>query len=752
LITDHRASRMLLTALFSAGLFYCGVVISSGRFDMGIGASMVVGLLLVCLSLFMKPPTRKGLVLLALVEIAFVLVMSALGLLSEVVLMAAAEIVIYAMTMSEAKFPLTKRALATGIVVGVVMTFLGVYLMLKLGVVYFIGAEMMGAIILSTHGKYTKEENTIVVAIANGSSMICAGILITLPGLVIYELQFKPPLEPSIAPALITLPFIAFLIGTSALFGLILLVPFKSHFDKQPWPQLRPQAECIISMGADKTAKKNVLVGLGGSASYVGATKIVEQATGAALGSIPSAFKGLVPATGLIPDWIGLSNSPLIAAIGFFVGWKRALVLLLGSTISLTIWLVFELAPYEGIGAHLQRPEILYLVFGVFAAVIVSEVTSARRKKATIQEPRSTVKDEQASETRAVSEEPPTEMPSKTAEVPKLVRLKRELMSVDMIRHDIREIAANPQGFLKSRRGQVPPWIAVVSMLMFMAIGIVFFWVITPFAGLQIHWALSVLGPPVALLSVYFTARAISETGMLAGYISDVMAIPAILLFRVSFAAITTFMTMVGAFQDAAIAFLVHLKLGTYTGVKGMDIFKAMSVAAILGTSVGSFIIFGVYKIYGFGGTEFPCPIAQLFVILVTSLMGLGNLQLPYVDRLVQLHPALAHPVLAFIYVLMFGLFGYLLSRQLLKVGLSPISLAVGLLIPPATTATMMIGAFIDYRTKKHQQLSWETDTMQTTTQSPEYDRTSRLLSGVVSGEAIVIAVWALGSAILLFI
>jgi uncharacterized oligopeptide transporter (OPT) family protein len=132
--------------------------------------------------------------------------------------------------------------------------------------------------------------------------------------------------------------------------------------------------------------------------------------------------------------------------------------------------------------------------------------------------------------------------------------------------------------------------------------------------------------------------------------------------------------------------------------------------------------------------------------------MGLGNLQLPYVDRLVQLHPALAHPVLAFFYVFMFGLFGYLLSRQLLKAGLSPITLAVGLLIPPATTATMMIGALIDYRTKKHQQLSWETDTMQTTTQSPEYDRTSRLLSGVVSGEAIVIAVWALGSAILLFI
>ncbi len=752
MIADHRNTRMLLTALFSAGLFHCGLVISSGRFDIGIGASIVVGLLLVCLSLFIGPPTSKVLISLAVVGLAFFLVAFILGSLSEVVLIAAAEIVIYLMAMSESKFPLTKRALATGIVVGVIMTFLGVYLMLKLGVVYFIGAEMMGAIILSTRGKYTKEENTIVVAIANGSSMICAGILITLPALVIYETQFKPPLEPSIAPALLTLPFIAFLIGTSALFGIMLLVPFKSHFEKQPWPQLRPQAEIIISMGANKTAKKDVLVGLGGSASYVGATKIVEQATGAALGSVPSAFKVLVPATGSIPDWIGLSNSPLIAAIGFFVGWKRALVLLLGSTISLTIWLVLEFAPYEGIGAHLQRPEILYLVFGVFAAVIVSGITSARQKKTATQEPRSTVKDGQASETRTVSEEMPTETPSKPVEVPKLVRLKKELMSVDTILQDIREIAADPQGFLKSRRGQVPPWIAVVSMLMFMAVGIVFFWVITPFAGLQIHWALTMLGPPVALLSVYFTARAISETGMLAGYISDVMAIPAILFFRVSFAAITTFMTMIGAFQDAAIAFLVHLKLGTFTGVRGRDIFKAISVAAILGTSVGSFIIFGVYKIYGFGGTEFPCPIAQLFVILVTSLMGLGNLQLPYVDRLVQLHPALANPVLAFIYVLVFAMFGYLLSRQLLKVGLSPITLAVGLLIPPATTATMMIGALIDYKAKKRQQESGKADAMQMTTQSPEYDKTSRLLSGVVSGEAIVIAVWALSSAMLLFI
>ena len=77
--------------------------------------------------------------------LGILLVTMVLGVFSEMVVMAIGGMALYAFGMSEPKFPMTKRAMVTGIIVGTIITFLGVYLNLKLGVVYFIGAEMLGA-------------------------------------------------------------------------------------------------------------------------------------------------------------------------------------------------------------------------------------------------------------------------------------------------------------------------------------------------------------------------------------------------------------------------------------------------------------------------------------------------------------------------------------------------------------------------------------------------------------------------------
>ncbi|MHA1771232.1 MAG: OPT/YSL family transporter [Candidatus Thorarchaeota archaeon] len=740
LLRDHRSTRMTLAGLYGAGLFYVFVVMLEGRWlDPSVILAGIIEAVLLVASLRHQQVSKGDLGLSGLFIIGLVGISLGMGIFTEMTVMGIAGIIIYLGALVEPKFPLTKRAIATGIGVGIVMTFLGIYLALKLGMVYFVGAEMLGALVLGIKGGYTKEENTIVVAIANGSSMISIGVLITFPAIEIFA--------PDVAASLITYPFIVFVTGTSAIFGLLLLAPFREQFEREPWPQVKPQAECIISMGLDKDAKKDVAEGVTVSAAWVGAAKVLEVSTGNSLSTFPDMIKSVVPSAAAVPNWIGISNSPLIAAIGYFVGWKRTLTLILGSIMTLMIWVFLEGAQPISYSAHLHRPEILYLALGIFATVIAGDFATSRKDDSLTYE-----RFEQMFIERTKNHQDQSliiDRPHKISEEPRLLRVKEELFSLQTVKEDLRQLVDNPREFMKARNGQVPVWVALVSIIMFMIIGTVVFFVLQPFAGLEIHWLLYILGSPLALISAYFTARAISETGMLAGYISDIIAIPAILFFRTTFQAVTTFMSMLGALQDAAVALLVHLKLGKLTGVRGRDIFKAVFLGMMLGTFVGSLMTYMVYTTYHFGTAEFPAPAAQLFGFLVLSLQGLGHLMLPGMDT--PIFPG-APPIVEFLYLLSFGVIGYLVGREVHRRGLSPISLVVGLLIPPATSVTMLFGAFIDYQQKKK---SGETVDMypdRIESAEMQQDKTSRVLSGIVAGEAIVTVVWVIWNVIMLML
>ena len=358
---------------------------------------------------------------------------------------------------------------------------------------------------------------------------------------------------------------------------------------------------------------------------------------------------------------------------------------MIGSLASFLIWLILEGAnptiTYEG---HIRRAEIIYIALGVFVTVMAGDfLNRGKNDELTPEEFEERTSSEVSEDDGLII----VDTPIKSQELLRKLRVKQELFSVEMFREEIRDIVADPRAYLRSKRGQLPPWIAFLSLVLFMIVGIIVFYIIQPFPGVRIHWLLFILGTPIALVSVYFTARAISETGMLAGYISDIVAIPAILLFKVSFAVITTFMSMLGALQDAAIAFLVHLKLGRLTNVRGRDILKAVFIGALLGITVGSYITFTLFETYrGFGNTELPSPAAQLFGFLVTSLQGIGQFQLPGMNQFGDLPP-----ILVFIYLFSFAVVGFLLGRELNKRGLSPMSLVVGILIPPATAVAILV-------------------------------------------------------------
>jgi hypothetical protein len=742
--------KSLLVGLFSAGVVYTLILMAEGRWNHpDVIFAFILEITLLYLSLFKPPPDKKELAAITSLMLMYLFLAAYFAFFSEAGIMAFAGLAIYGIVRAEPKFPLTKRALGTGLIVGIVMTFMGIYLALKIGVVFLVGAEMLGAIFLSMYGRYTREENAIVVAIANSSSMVAIGVLLTYPAIAIFDLD--NPLFNTAHVAYdptTTLIFIIFTTGISAVFGIILLAPYRDRFEKEAWPQIQPQAEFINSIGGDVEAKKSVTIGLAASGVWVGATKIAESAASVSLSTVPNALAPIIPAATAIPDWIGISNSPMIAGIGFFVGWKRAVVMAMGSVISILIWIFLEGAnPATDYSLHLKRPEILYFAMGLFVTVILGDVLSSKDEKNLSPE-------EFKEETQGKDEDGVIliETPHKTEELPRVVRVREELFSIEVFKEEIREIVENPREYIRSRRGQIPPWIAFVSMGIFMVIGIISFYIFTPFmqsetAPLQIHWLLFVLGTPLALVSAYFTARAISETGMLAGYISDIVAIPAIIFFRVTFSAITTFMGMLGAVQDAAIALLVHLKLGRLTGVRGRDILKAVFVGSMLGTTVGSMITFQIFSTYGFGSSDFPAPAAQLFGFLVISLEGIGDLQLPGLNLLEGVPP-----FLAFLYLFAWAVCGFLAGRELNKRGLSPISLVVGVLIPPATSVTILIGGYINYRIKKKPEPSVKTPdhmTQPIEVYDSDYSNTSRIISGVVAGEAVVTVIFVMLSVFL---
>ncbi|MBE0526529.1 MAG: hypothetical protein IH631_06270, partial [Candidatus Thorarchaeota archaeon] len=250
---DSDSTKVLLAGIYSAGIFYSLLVMSVGDWIYpGVIIALVIeGLLLYC-ALFRPPPNKMELSIITVMAIV-VLIIGSYPVLHHVVIMAVAGLLIYGAVLAEPKFPLTKRALSTGIIVGIIMTFLGIWLALKLGVVFLVGAEMLGAIFLTVKGRYTPEENTISVAIANSSAMVSIGVLITFPAIAIFEPQnplfdINQVYSNAFNP-LITLSFIVVVTGISAIFGILLLAPFRDRFEHEAWPQVQPQAYTIKSIG-----------------------------------------------------------------------------------------------------------------------------------------------------------------------------------------------------------------------------------------------------------------------------------------------------------------------------------------------------------------------------------------------------------------------------------------------------------------------------------------------------------------------
>ena len=90
------STRALLAGLFAAGLFYTLLVVVEGRSDFGIALAVVIEITLLVGSLTTGPVNKKGLLFLILSIITYLMFTLLLGVFSEIVVMAAGGIVIFA--------------------------------------------------------------------------------------------------------------------------------------------------------------------------------------------------------------------------------------------------------------------------------------------------------------------------------------------------------------------------------------------------------------------------------------------------------------------------------------------------------------------------------------------------------------------------------------------------------------------------------------------------------------------------------
>lgn len=559
------------------------------------------------------------------------------------------------------------KILLVGFILAFVYTFLQIYIELKVGFVVVTGMEVLGFMLLSALKRKDSKSTVLVIVITTASVLVNVGVLVAFPAITMFSHY------PGIPETEIT-PFLIFsMIAITGFCGLFLLEPAKEQFMDAPWPQIAAQAQNISALSKeDAQAKKDMIIGLGGAGIYTGAMLSISNITSSDLRNIPY---GVGVTT--VPPYIGISNSPMLVGIGFFAGYKRTLLIFLGSLFSMCIWFLFENDPHILFGEHITRPEIFYTAIGIVGSSIIMDALESYKK-------------------------------AKGVTITEIEEEEKEII----------EVLEKPNIKLFLKQWQI----TFFALAIFYVFSVFLFSVNNFFPNIYIDPILILIGLPLAVVSAFFVAKAASETGLVIGFITDALAVPAILFFSIDFPSVIIFMTIMSAIQSAAVTLLGRYVLGRNLGVDDNTVRVAAIIGTIFGVFIGTWIIYTFSRPpFGFGTHEFPAPTAQLMGFTVLGLMELTSLSLPFANNY------------GIPYLLLFLAIGIVVSIIIQKRKISPINLAVGLLIPPAYSIPLLIGGLLAKKASK----ATETKVF----------RYKQILSGIIAGEGIVIALQIIGMA-----
>ena len=665
--------------------------------------------------------------------------------------------------------PITLRTIAFGSLIGILYIFLGVYVSLKTGVVFVGGVAILGFILLSIKGEYEPKENVVVTSIIQGTVCVSAGVVATLPALVIFagRTLFNTP---------ITLELIFTLAIFGGVLGLFLLLPFREQLLKMPWPQAVPVYKTIETLGAEPAAKNRLLKWMGGSSAYVGGvlgigyalrtdltvippietlpnwwtrlidfTKTWNPPLSNNLSNIQSAYQfiGQAMAPSPLPSFMGISNSPLIACIGYFIGWKRSLMLFLGGIYSVLIWMLFENlyfgqpGRFVDYGSHINLPQIFYLAMGVLIAFIawgfikgVKDWLDNRRK----------IQAQIRAQSREQTSQPEEDKPATTlTPISRFEQIKIQLKHARPIIRDRLHLSVTRYK------------LTLVVLAIFFVGSFLMLYVFQPFANVQVNPWFLLLSTPTLFISSWWTTLVVSETGFMTGIITDLLAVPAVLGFDINFPSLIVFFTLMTVIQAVTLRVIGAFKVGREIKVKDRTVFISILYGVIFGAVVGSLIIFLLYQTYGFGTSYLPAPTAAISGIFFLSILQIktpvfqpgamsGAQGLTIIQNSQQIYQIVFQPIMepwVQYFPQIFFIVGMIIGIALSKYNLSPISFLVGVLIPPAYSFSILLGGGLNYyvtRKNKHNLKDYiKKDT--------EYYQS---LSGVGAGEGLVYLVWIL--------
>jgi uncharacterized oligopeptide transporter (OPT) family protein len=569
--------------------------------------------------------------------------------------------------------PFTKRAIVYGLFVGVLYTFLIIYISLKTGISFIAGTMLFGYILLSIKGKYDPSENVVVTSIAEGSVLVGGGVIASLPAIVIYSsvisqkyydpifyllnpiysnltpiYNFLYPINPYYASffssaswyTTVITPQLLITIGLFAgVAGLFLMFPFRNELLNMPWPGAVSIYRTIGGLGDVEQSKNRLLKGMGVAAAYTGIFTVLSTYFKQNLFLLPQTpvypswltilkqfwLATLTPdqqtlwtylTSSRLPNFLGIANQPLIMTVGYFMGWKRTLALFAGAVWSMIVWLVWEQAsPLATYGTHIAQTMIYYTAIGVIGAFVLWEIILKNALKNYEDQKKMRKLREQvikdAAEGKIDAEQA---APYLAAE--KMSRFAKSKQSMN----------AAIANFRKLTKGKKIS-IMILSVAIFAIGTILIFSTNNPitqniwgYKVLNIPWYLTLAASPLLALSGYVFTVSVGEAYTAANYLTDSLVVPAIILL-VNFPSIIVLTTILSTWQQSTGNYMARLKVGRVIKVKDSVVTKSLIVGIVFGAFVAAFIIMQLYEWGGFGTATFPAPAAQITGLIYLAVM-----------------------------------------------------------------------------------------------------------------------------------
>ncbi len=548
------------------------------------------------------------------------------------------------------RYPLTGRAIVSGIFLGVIFSFIGIYLILKIGILALGGVFLLGYLILSITGGYDAKENAIILTIVGATTLASMGFIDPIAAEIIYSQYATTEIHLTIPSLLsITLP--------GALLGIFVLYPFYKEFIQLRWPMVTPMAYMV------KVLEKT------------GSEELKQAIRGLVFSSITSASLMLTNTYQI--DFVkgrnryarlsftGITISPLYASIGFFISWLGYLFLIIGVLYSMFIWIFVEKAnPYIGLQEHFFNPYIYSVAIPMMiTTAILTLITYGKKIKESI-------KNIQEESGRAII-----------------------LSIISLI---------------------LLPGVVGLSFLINNAI---------PVGKLIEILEIIIIALPIIFISAIFAVRAAGETGFSTSITLDATLIITLFLISPSFESLLISFAIISVFESMAISFIRRVKFCSIIGVDVRDVIKAVIIGGLVGAIFGPTIFYIFHTFQGGIGSDFwPAPTAKL--------LG-GYVLFFYIGIKERRLPPMIDVRLLIISVILTIIIWEIFQKKGLR-GLSPILIAMGIIIPPSFLWIASIGAFIDYWLVR----KYGADK---SLYAKERSKWNALLSGVMSGEGLVL-------------